>query len=179
MPTNLLFRFRFVLASLLGILIILWGSQLNLYENFESFLFVSDNRPIKNASEKALEFNYNYDSLTARTKINKDRLVALPYLSGDTLKGLGNFVIDNDKTIEAFNPGEVKCGDIIWIYGKNFGKKNDDGLGVKFFKQHHCNIMNPYILISYSEDYFIDEVVHRYLNDSKIIAWYSTHLNAK
>ena len=174
---NLLFRFRFVLASLLGILIILWGSQFNLYTNFEFILFGPNIRLIKNASEKAVEFNYNYDSLTARTKINKDRLVALPYLSGDTLKGLGNFVIDNDKAIEDFNPGEVKCGDIIWIYGRNFGSQKD--LGVNFFKQHHCNIMNPYILISYSEDYFIDEVLHRYFNDSKIIAWYSAHMSAK
>jgi hypothetical protein len=174
---NLLFCFRVVLASLLGILIILWRLQLNLYKNFESILFGSDIRPITNASEKALEFNYNYDSLTARTKIKKDRLLALPYLSGDTLKGLGNFVIDNDKTIEDFNPGEVKCGDIIWIYGRNYGSQKD--LGVNFFKQHHSNIMNPYILISYSEDYFIDEVLHRYLNDSKIIAWYSAHMSAK
>jgi hypothetical protein len=175
---NLLFYFRVVLASLLGILIILWGLQLNLYENFESILFGPNIRPITNLSEKALEFNYNYDNLTARTKIEKDRLFALPYFSGDTLKGLGTFVIDSVKAIEDFNPGEVKCGDIIWVYTKNYWDKTE-GLAIDFFKQHYCNIMNPHILISYSEDYFIPEVLHKYFNNSKIIAWYSPHLNAK
>ncbi len=64
-----------------------------------------------------------------------------------------------------FDPSDVKAGDIIFV------RKVD-----KFMKTMHNKITVPYIMVSHGDfrDTTLNEQL-RYLNDEKVIAWFSAH----
>ncbi|MCF7852612.1 MAG: hypothetical protein K9M07_05165 [Simkaniaceae bacterium] len=89
-----------------------------------------------------------------------------PYLSGDTFRGIADFLYD--ETTVSFDPMKVKSGDIIFV-------KTDMLEG--FFNEKHHRILNPYILISHNSDDPISENFARYLDDSKLIVWFAQNVD--
>ena len=118
-----------------------------------------------NLSEVDLEFNFDYTSWINRLGLNKTNLLSLPYFT--CWKFFCDFAQHHVLDIQSFNPKYVKCGDKIMI------KPWDVDY---FFENISANITNPYILITHEGDQSVGSEKHlSYLNDSKIIMWYSTN----
>jgi len=95
------------------------------------------------------------------------RLSSAPYLSGDTFRSFGNFVID--KTNRFINPADIENGDVIFIAAhKEF---------LDFFFQNvHPKIKAYYILITHNTDKSEFNDYLKYLDDNNIMAWFGSNL---
>ena len=95
------------------------------------------------------------------------RLSNAPYLSGDTFRSFGDFVID--KTNRFIDPENIKDGNIIFIAAhKEF---------LDFFFQNvHPKINAYYILITHNTDMSEFSQYLKYLDDNNIIAWLGSNL---
>ncbi len=85
-----------------------------------------------------------------------------PYLSGDTFRAYCDFAYD--EITPYFPPTSVKRGSTIFVNGDYLQK---------FFQRIHPQIKVPYILISHNTDMPIPGNFRNYLDDDKIIAWFT------
>lgn len=100
-------------------------------------------------------------------KNSSRRLSSKPYISGDTFRALGDFIID--KTNTKIDTEKIKAGDIIFI-------KNHTVFLDFFFKNVHPTISCKYILITHNEDKSNFDSYLPYLDDDNIIAWFGVNL---
>jgi hypothetical protein len=105
------------------------------------------------------------------SKDKNPRRPNLPYITGDAFRSHSDFIFD--ETNQKFNPDIVKKGDIIFV-------KTD--LLDKFFTGYHDKISNKYILVSHNSDEDVPitrdlKDYTRYLEDEKIIVWFSQNVN--
>jgi len=84
-----------------------------------------------------------------------------PYISGDTFRARCDHAYDE---ITRFIPHLVKQGETVFINGDLLGE---------FFSRHHPWIRFPYILISHNTDCAIPGPYASYLDDPKILAWFT------
>tara|TARA_Y100000992_G_C21253063_1_gene486969 strand:- start:172 stop:1056 length:885 start_codon:yes stop_codon:yes gene_type:complete len=89
-----------------------------------------------------------------------------PYLSGDSLRKISDFVFDESASL---NPEKVQKNSIVFL--------KTDLLDI-FFTFYHPFINEEYILITHNSDRSIGETDLKYL-DNKIIHWFATKLNTK
>lgn len=117
-------------------------------------------------TENDMEFNFNYDRLLSSLNIGRSRLPSLPYISGSTLQGLADHIIDRE--VVSFKPDTFQCGHIVYALTHYVDH---------FLAHHHQNIPAPYILLTHNSDYPSgrNELLH-YLKDPKLIAWYGANL---
>lgn len=89
-----------------------------------------------------------------------------PFLSGDSLRRVSDFVFDESKS---FKPKEVNENSVVFL--------NTDLLDI-FFTYYHPHIKNKYILITHNSDRSISEDDLIYL-DGNVKHWFATKLNTK
>ncbi|HLB41189.1 MAG TPA: hypothetical protein VJJ83_05340 [Candidatus Babeliales bacterium] len=104
------------------------------------------------------------------------RPTSSPYLSGDSFRALADHRLDRDyhkeynfspakfEQVTKFDPKQVKAGDIVFV--------DLDVLG-KFFQDLLPQIKHSFILITHNHDHSAPGKYHAYLDDPKLIAWFS------
>ena len=97
--------------------------------------------------------------------ISVDRGSSAPLISGDTFRSFCDHIFD--ETTPSFNAANVKAGDIVFV-------KTDKLL--RYFKRFHRNIKHPYILLTHNSDLPIPGAYAKYLDDSKLIAWFGQNV---
>ena len=97
---------------------------------------------------------------------NLFRPSSYPFLSGDSLRKIADFIFDESTS---FNPEKVQKNDIVFL--------KTDLLEI-FFTFYHPYINEKYILITHNSDNSLNEKDLNYF-DNKIIHWFATKLNAK
>jgi hypothetical protein len=91
-----------------------------------------------------------------------------PYITGDTFRYFSDHIYD--ETDANFSPEKVKKGDIVFVNGY---------LLFNFFKEMHCKINSPYILLTHNSDFYSPGDFINYLSDPKIFAWFGVNPDAK
>jgi hypothetical protein len=96
---------------------------------------------------------------------------SFPYISGDTVRECCDFIFD---PTTSFDPSKIRCGDTLFIC--------IDYLHY-FFEVYHPQISEPYILVSHhffdsSDNSVTDGVFDKYLDDEKIIGWFSHNVES-
>lgn len=86
-----------------------------------------------------------------------------PFISGDTFRSIADHIFDESKS---FNPSHVNYGDVIFLMSD---------LYETFFKTHHPNIQEKYILITHNSFINLSKEVKIYI-DEKILHWYVLNL---
>lgn len=132
-------------------------------------------------SKRLLEFSSSLDILpTVKGKkvlipiLNGEQLKpdyrkpSLPYVTGDAFRSISDHIFD--ETHQFIIPKEVKKADVIFV-------KTD--LLEDFFYNYHKKIHNPYILITHNSDDETPNKFEKYLDDKKIIAWFSQNVIKK
>lgn len=106
----------------------------------------------------------NISSLYYRhTVLHRNRNSSYPFITGDTFRGLADHVFDDTmKDKLEF----VKYGDSVFVKADMFSQ---------FFHKGYTLIKKPFVLISHNSDYSAPHYNARYLNDEKIIAWYTSN----
>lgn len=94
------------------------------------------------------------------------RASSAPYISGDTFRSEADFIYDETST--SFDPALVKAQDVIFVKGD---------MVESFFESKHSEIENPYILITHNSDESLPGKFASYLDDSKIIVWFSQNVD--
>jgi len=89
-----------------------------------------------------------------------------PYLSGDSLRKISDYIFDESTS---FNPKKVQKNSIVFL--------KTDLIDI-FFTFYHLHINEQYILITHNSDRSIGETDLKYL-DNKIIHWFAAKLNAQ
>lgn len=89
-----------------------------------------------------------------------------PYLSGDTFRSHCDHAYDE---ITRLVPYGVKPGERIFVKGD---------LLATFFSRYHPLIAAPYILITHNSDEILPGPYGSYLDDPKILAWFTQNLDA-
>lgn len=92
------------------------------------------------------------------------RLSTRPYICGDTFRGFCDHIFDETKTY--LNIDEIKAGDTIFLVADFFPF---------FFDTVYPEITCPIVLVSHNRDDSVPGRFARYLDDNKIIAWFSTN----
>ena len=95
----------------------------------------------------------------------RPRISSFPYISGDTFQLYADFVLDDEHT---FNPTEAQNGSVIFVKTEYLKT---------FFNRYEPKIQYPYILITHNSDEEISEKYKPYLNDQKIIIWFTLNAN--
>lgn len=95
---------------------------------------------------------------------SSERVVSARYITGDAFRAMSVHVFD--ETDAEFDFDSVKPADTIFV--------NGDFLDL-FFKHVHGRIKVPYILITHNSDHSFPGEFHGYLNDSKIVAWFTVN----
>lgn len=88
-----------------------------------------------------------------------------PYITGDSFRVACDFIIDETKI--PFEPAKVNPGDTIFL--------NADIMNY-FFSELHPKIKNPYILVTHNSDNAIPGKFVKYLEDSKLVAWFGQNV---
>lgn len=92
-----------------------------------------------------------------------------PFISGDTIRGLCDHVLDNDTYLV---PQRVFLGDTVFVHGDMLSN---------FFEKYHPLIENPYILVTHhcsrDGDMALPGEHAHYLEDKKIIAWFVKNMD--
>lgn len=103
------------------------------------------------------------------------RISSYPFISGDTFRKFCNHIFDETDT--PFIAKNVMQADTIFINGEIL----EDGVDVlqKFFTEQHPQIQHKYILITHNTDRSLPGKFGDYLNDEKIIAWFSQNIDRK
>lgn len=103
----------------------------------------------------------SFDCRNFRPDFTIDPTGTLPYVSGANFLLFSDFVFDYH--VANVVPSEVKDGDVIFV-------KTDliDQFFVKFFP----SINSKFILITHNSDYSTSPEHKKFLNDSKLIAWF-------
>ena len=159
-------KLLFVLFSILGIAIYLFfvynekiSNALIFFNSIKIFGY--------NVSENDQEFNFDYDFLLKQANMSRTRFPAIPYISGNSFKGLA----DHDGMHAKFNPDLVKCAEIVYVKCE---------LIDKFFANIHPNITESYILLTHNSDYPAGKNnTIKFLNESNLIAWYGQNVITK
>lgn len=94
------------------------------------------------------------------------RKSSVPYLSGDTFRGFCDHILDETKTF--LDVKAIKAGDKVFVVA--------DFLPY-FFQDMYPHIDHPFILISHNRDDAVPGDFASYLNDTKIVAWFSTNID--
>lgn len=97
---------------------------------------------------------------------NLFRPSSYPFLSGDSLRKIADFIFDESTS---FNPEKVQKNDIVFL--------KTDLLEI-FFTFYHPYINEKYILITHNSDKSLNEEDLNYF-DNKIIHWFAAKLNAQ
>ncbi len=84
-----------------------------------------------------------------------------PYLSGDTFRASCDHACDE---ISRFIPELVRRNQTVFVKGD---------MVQKFFAYYHPRIQSPYILISHNSDEMLPGRFQSYLDDPKILAWFT------
>lgn len=96
------------------------------------------------------------------------RISRQPYISGDGFREICNHWFD--EAAANFDPELVQAKDLIFI--------RVDLIGT-FLETYHSKIPNPYIIISHNGDDAVPNKYAHYLDDPKIIAWFSQNIDTK
>lgn len=103
--------------------------------------------------------------LVSRENDKPSRLPAYPYISGDAFRDHCDYVFD--ETNRYIPVHEMKEGSTIFV-------KTD--LVGQFFSEYHLQIPVRYIVVSHNSDHPAPGPHAEYLNDDKIIAWFSQNV---
>jgi hypothetical protein len=103
---------------------------------------------------------------TLDKKPNIYRPSSKPFMSGDSLRKMADFIFDETQSL---NPKKVKENDIIFL---------NTGLKELFFELYHPLINNKYILITHNHDDSINKADFKFL-DEKIVHWFAAKLDAE
>lgn len=95
-----------------------------------------------------------------------DRGPSDPFITGDTFRYFCDFAYDE---IGTFDPYSITNGSTIFV-------KID--LLEKFFREVHPLIPVAYILVSHNSDYSVPGPFAYYLDDGRLIAWFTQNLDA-
>jgi len=94
---------------------------------------------------------------------NRERRVSsYPRITGDTFRAFCDHIID--ETQIPFDPERVKKGDTIFVNGN---------LLESFFEIVYPHILVPFVLVSHNSTRMVPDALGRYLDDEKIIAWFT------
>ncbi len=96
----------------------------------------------------------------------RNRHSSAPYISGDTFR----FICDHrfDETNLPLDTQAVKRGDIIFVLPQYYSY---------FFEQVYPEIEVPIILLSHNSDFPVPGDYKSYIDDEKIIGWFSTNID--
>lgn len=94
------------------------------------------------------------------------RSPSYPYVSGDTFRSISDFIYDE---LETFNPASVTKNSKVFVKGDYLQS---------FFETIHPKITQPYILITHNSDAPAPASFAYYLQDPKIIAWFTQNCDA-
>lgn len=103
---------------------------------------------------------------TLDKKPNIYRPSSKPFMSGDSLRKMADFIFDETQSL---NPKKVKENDIIFL---------NTGLKELFFELYHPLINNKYILITHNHDDSINKADFKFI-DEKIVHWFAAKLDAE
>lgn len=103
---------------------------------------------------------------TLDKKPNIYRPSSKPFMSGDSLRKMADFIFDETQSL---NPRKVKENDIIFL---------NTGLRKLFFELYHPLINNKYILITHNHDDSINKADFKFI-DEKIVHWFAAKLDAE
>ncbi len=87
-----------------------------------------------------------------------------PFISGDTFRNFCNHVFD--ETDVTFNPHLIQYADTVFV--------RSDVLDL-YFAKYHTLIKNAYILITHNSDCAVPGQFAQFLDDPKIIAWFTVN----
>lgn len=90
------------------------------------------------------------------------RISSYPRITGDTFRAFCTHIID--ETQIPFDPTPVKKGDTIFVNGN---------LLEQFFERVYPQITVPFILVSHNSTRMVPETLAHYLDDEKIMAWFT------
>lgn len=127
-------------------------------KNLEEFSSLTEKENVfrkiyKNSSQNILQLNPNY------------RIPDSKFITGDAYRNHADFIFD--ETNQVLDPRKVERGSVIFV-------KTD--MLAEFFKKYHKKIENPYILVTHNSDDEVPGIFENYLNDYKIIAWFSQNV---
>lgn len=89
-----------------------------------------------------------------------------PFITGDSFRALADFTFDEDNHF--FLPSRVEVGQIVFV----------KGVYLKFFFLcYHPLIQVPYKLITHNTDVSMPGKDLKYLEDEKIIAWFTQNMD--
>jgi len=86
-----------------------------------------------------------------------------PFVSGDTFRAYCDYAFD-EITRPPFHPPFVKRGSTVFVSGEMLDQ---------FFEKVHPRMMSPYILVVHNTDRAIPGIHKKFLEDPKIIAWFT------
>lgn len=84
-----------------------WQGESLIILNKFAFRLAFRNTP----TENDMEFHFDYDALLTPLNIEKSKLIALPYVSGNTLRGLADHMTDDAVCINLRNSARL----ITWL----------------------------------------------------------------
>ena len=89
-----------------------------------------------------------------------------PFLSGDTFRAFCDHILDETKTF--LDVDAIKAGDTVFVVA--------DFLPY-FFRDMYPHIDHPFILVSHNRDESVPGSYASYLDDEKIVAWFSINID--
>ncbi len=127
-------------------------------KNLEKFSSLTEQENVprkiyKNITQNILQLNPNY-------RVPNDK-----FITGDAYRNHADYIFD--ETNQVLDAKKIERGSIIFV-------KTD--MLSEFFKKYHKKIENPYILITHNSDDEVPGIFENYLNDHKIIVWFSQNV---
>ena len=96
----------------------------------------------------------------------RKRHSSAPYISGDTFRSICDHIFD--ETNLPIDTDAIISGDIVFVIPPYFPY---------FFAHIYPEIKVPIILLSHNSDYSVPGDFKKYIDDEKIIAWFSTNVD--
>ena len=93
-----------------------------------------------------------------------------PFVSGDTFRGLADFVFDETTNTSEWADviGQIKFGDIVFVQSET------QTLKTFFAKDMFSRILHPFVLITHNSDASVPTPSYqRFLDHEKILAWFT------